>query len=63
MLTAPPPNVPRGRVAQVQRTRTVYRWPQKKGRGFEMRRIVGRAVDRGHQKLLVVNEGVKKASE
>ncbi|KAF9642680.1 Brix-domain-containing protein [Thelephora ganbajun] len=33
---------------------------RKKGRGFEMGRIAGWAADRGYQKMLVVNEDVKK---
>ena len=36
---------------------------RKKGRGFEMGRIAGWAADRGYQKMLVVNEDVKKPSE
>jgi len=36
---------------------------RKKGRGFEMGRIAGWAADRGYQKMLVVNENVKKPSE
>ena len=36
---------------------------RKKGRGFEMGRIAGWAADRGYQKVLVVNEDVKKPSE
>lgn len=36
---------------------------RKKGRGFEMGRIAGWASDRGYQKMLVVNEDVKKPSE
>ena len=35
---------------------------RKKGRGFEMGRIAGWAADRGYQKMLVVNEDVKKPS-
>ncbi|KAF9786471.1 Brix-domain-containing protein [Thelephora terrestris] len=33
---------------------------RKKGRGFEIGRIAGWAADRGYQKMLVVNEDVKK---
>ena len=36
---------------------------RRKGRGFEMGRVVGWAADRGYQKTLVVSEGVKKSSE
>lgn len=36
---------------------------RKKGRGFEMGRIAGWAADRGYQKMLVVNEDVKRPSE
>lgn len=36
---------------------------RKKGRGFEMGRIAGWAADRGFQKMLVVNEDVKRTSE
>ena len=36
---------------------------RKKGRGFEMGRIAGWAADRGYQKMLVVNEDVKKPSK
>jgi len=36
---------------------------RKKGRGFEVGRIAGWAADRGYQKMLVVNEDVKKPSE
>jgi ribosome production factor 1 len=36
---------------------------RKKGRGFEMGRIAGWAADRGYQKMLVVNENVKRPSE
>ena len=36
---------------------------RRKGRGFEMGRIAGWAADRGYQKMLVVNEDVKKPSE
>lgn len=36
---------------------------RKKGRGFELGRIAGWAADRGYQKMLVVNEDVKKPSE
>lgn len=36
---------------------------RKKGRGFEMGKIAGWAADRGYQKMLVVNEDVKKPSE
>ena len=35
---------------------------RKKGRGFEVGRIAGWAADRGYQKMLVVNEDVKKPS-
>ena len=36
---------------------------RKKGRGFEMGRIAGWAADRGYQKMLVVNEDVKRLSK
>lgn len=36
---------------------------RKKGRGFEMGKIAGWAADRGYQKMLVVNEDVKKPSQ